>query len=166
MPRALVTGAAGFLGSHLCTHLLNEGWEVVGMDNFITGDRRNLTELEKDPGFSFVHHDVTQFISFPGELDGIFHFASPASPIDYLQIPIQTMKVGALGTHNCLGLALSKNARFILASTSECYGDPLVHPQPESYYGNVNPVGPRGCYDEAKRFAEALTMSYHRHHGV
>ncbi len=166
MPRALVTGAAGFLGSHLCAHLLNEGWEVVGMDNFITGDRRNLTELEKDPGFSFVHHDVTQFISFPGDLDGIFHFASPASPIDYLQIPIQTMKVGALGTHNCLGLALSKNARFILASTSECYGDPLVHPQPESYYGNVNPVGPRGCYDEAKRFAEALTMSYHRHHGV
>ena len=166
MPRALVTGAAGFLGSHLCEYLLEQGWEVVGMDNFITGDRRNLVELETKSGFSFVHHDVTQFISFPGKLDGIFHFASPASPIDYLEIPIQTMKVGALGTHNCLGLALSKGAKFILASTSECYGDPLVHPQPESYFGNVNPVGPRGCYDEAKRFAEALTMAYYRHHGL
>jgi len=166
MPRALVTGAAGFLGSHLCEHLLEKGWKVVGMDNFITGDRRNLEELNTKSGFSFVNHDVTQFISFPGELDGIFHFASPASPIDYLEIPIQTMKVGALGTHNCLGLALSKGAKFILASTSECYGDPLVHPQPESYFGNVNPVGPRGCYDEAKRFAEALTMSYYRHHGL
>ena len=166
MRKALVTGAAGFLGSHLCEYLLDRDWSVVGMDNFITGDRRNLSELKDREGFSFVHHDVTQFISFPGELDAIFHFASPASPIDYLQIPIQTMKVGALGTHNCLGLALSKGARFFLASTSECYGDPLVHPQPESYFGNVNPVGPRGCYDEAKRFAEALTMSYCRHHGV
>ncbi|RMH03528.1 MAG: SDR family oxidoreductase [Planctomycetota bacterium] len=166
MPRALVTGAAGFLGSHLCDKLLGLGYEVVGMDNLITGDRRNLAHLDDHPSFSFVRHDVTQFIHCPGELDEIYHFASPASPIDYLKIPIQTMKVGALGTHNCLGLALAKGARFLLASTSECYGDPLVHPQPEDYYGNVNPVGPRGCYDEAKRFAEALTMSYHRHHGV
>ncbi len=166
MPRALVTGAAGFLGSHLCDKLLTRGYEVVGMDNLITGDLRNLAHLDGEPHFSFVRHDVTQFIHFPGPLDRIFHFASPASPIDYLKIPIQTMKVGALGTHNCLGLALAKGARFLLASTSECYGDPLVHPQTEDYYGNVNPVGPRGCYDEAKRFAEALTMSYHRHHGA
>ncbi len=166
MPRALVTGAAGFLGSHLCDKLLGLGYEVVGMDNLITGDQRNLAHLHDDPNFSFVRHDVTQFIHCPGELDEVYHFASPASPIDYLKIPIQTMKVGALGTHNCLGLALTKGARFLIASTSECYGDPLVHPQPEDYYGNVNPVGPRGCYDEAKRFAEALTMSYHRHHGL
>lgn len=166
MRRALVTGAAGFLGSHLCEHLLAQGWEVVGMDNFITGDKRNLEELQKNERFQFVRHDVTQFIHLAGPLDAVFHFASPASPIDYLKIPIQTMKVGSLGTHNCLGLAMAKHARFLLASTSECYGDPLVHPQPEDYYGNVNPVGPRGCYDEAKRFAEALTMAYHRHHGL
>ncbi|MCH2101681.1 MAG: SDR family oxidoreductase [Planctomycetes bacterium] len=166
MRRALVTGAAGFLGSHLCEPLLAANWEVVGMDNFITGDKRNLEELEKNKNFQFVRHDVTQFIHLAGPLDAVFHFASPASPIDYREIPIQTMKVGSLGTHNCLGLAMAKRARFLLASTSECYGDPLVHPQPEDYYGNVNPVGPRGCYDEAKRFAEALTMSYHRHHGL
>jgi dTDP-glucose 4,6-dehydratase len=166
MRRALVTGAAGFLGSHLCQYLLDHDWEVVGMDNFITGDERNLQQLREHEHFSFVRHDVTQFIHLAGPLDGVFHFASPASPIDYLQIPIQTMKVGALGTHNCLGLALAKHARFLIASTSECYGDPLVHPQTEDYYGNVNPVGPRGCYDEAKRFAEALTMSYQRHHDL
>jgi dTDP-glucose 4,6-dehydratase len=166
MRRALVTGAAGFLGSHLCEYLLQHDWEVVGMDNFITGDERNLKLLRENEHFSFVRHDVTQFIHLAGPLDGVFHFASPASPIDYLQIPIQTMKVGALGTHNCLGLALAKHARFLIASTSECYGDPLVHPQTEDYFGNVNPVGPRGCYDEAKRFAEALTMSYQRHHDL
>jgi len=166
MPRALVTGAAGFLGSHLCDKLLGLDYEVVGMDNFVTGDPRNLKHLEDHPRFTFVRHDVTQFIHLPGDLDEVWHFASPASPIDYLQIPIQTMKVGSLGTHNCLGLSMSKGARFLLASTSECYGDPLVHPQPEDYWGNVNPVGPRGCYDEAKRFAEAITMSYHRHHGL
>jgi dTDP-glucose 4,6-dehydratase len=166
MPRALVTGAAGFLGSHLCDKLLGLGYEVVGMDNFVTGDARNIAHLEATDKFTFVRHDVTQFIHLPGNLDEIYHFASPASPIDYLRIPIQTMKVGALGTHNCLGLAMAKGARFLIASTSECYGDPLVHPQPEEYWGNVNPVGPRGCYDEAKRFAEAITMAYHRHHGL
>ncbi|MDP6941722.1 MAG: SDR family oxidoreductase [Planctomycetota bacterium] len=166
MPRALVTGAAGFLGSHLCDKLLGLGYEVVGMDNFVTGDSRNLEHLKDNASFTFVQHDVTQFINLPGDLDEVYHFASPASPIDYLQIPIQTMKVGSLGTHNCLGLALAKGARFLIASTSECYGDPLVHPQPEDYWGNVNPVGPRGCYDEAKRFAEAITMAYHRHHGL
>jgi len=166
MPRALVTGAAGFLGSHLCDKLLGLGYEVVGMDNFVTGDPRNLEHLEDNNSFTFIRHDVTQFIHLPGDLDEVYHFASPASPIDYLKIPIQTMKVGALGTHNCLGLAMSKGARFLIASTSECYGDPLVHPQPEDYWGNVNPVGPRGCYDEAKRFAEAITMAYHRHHGL
>ncbi len=166
MPRALVTGAAGFLGSHLCDKLLGLGYEVVGMDNFVTGDARNIEHLKENAAFSFFQHDVTQFIHLPGDLDEIYHFASPASPIDYLQIPIQTMKVGSLGTHNCLGLALAKGARFLIASTSECYGDPLVHPQPEDYWGNVNPVGPRGCYDEAKRFAEAITMAYHRRHGL
>ena len=166
MPRALVTGAAGFLGSHLCDKLLGLDYEVVGMDNFVTGDPRNIAHLEATDEFTFIRHDVTQFIHLPGNLDEIYHFASPASPIDYLRIPIQTMKVGALGTHNCLGLAMAKGARFLIASTSECYGDPLVHPQPEEYWGNVNPVGPRGCYDEAKRFAEAITMAYHRHHGL
>ena len=164
--RALVTGGAGFLGSHLCGRLLDEGMEVVCMDNLITGSLDNIEEYFGRDGFTFVHHDVTNFIHVPGELDFILHFASPASPIDYLKLPIQTLKVGSLGTHKALGLAKSKGARFLLASTSETYGDPLVHPQPESYWGNVNPVGPRGVYDEAKRFAEAITMAYNRHHGV
>jgi UDP-glucuronate decarboxylase len=165
MPRALVTGAAGFLGSHLCDHLLDQGFSVVGMDNLITGDVTNIEHLT-GRDFVLVKHDVTSYITFPGPLDAIFHFASPASPIDYLRVPIQTLKVGSLGTHNALGLAKAKNARFLLASTSEVYGDPLVHPQKEDYWGNVNPVGPRGVYDEAKRFAEAITMAYHRVHGV
>jgi dTDP-glucose 4,6-dehydratase len=164
--RALVTGGAGFLGSHLCGRLLDEGLEVVCMDNLITGSLDNIEDYFGRDGFTFVHHDVTNFIHVPGELDYILHFASPASPIDYLKLPIQTLKVGSLGTHKALGLAKSKGARFLLASTSEVYGDPLVHPQPENYWGNVNPVGPRGVYDEAKRFAEAITMAYHRHHGV
>ena len=164
--RALVTGGAGFLGSHLCDRLLDEGLEVVCMDNLITGSLANIEHLFGRPGFTFVQHDVTNFIHVPGRLDYILHFASPASPIDYLQLPIQTLKVGSLGTHKALGLAKSKGARFLLASTSEVYGDPLIHPQPEAYWGNVNPVGPRGVYDEAKRFAEAMTMAYHRHHGV
>jgi dTDP-glucose 4,6-dehydratase len=164
--RALVTGGAGFLGSHLCGRLLDEGLEVVCMDNLITGTLDNIESNFGRDGFTFVHHDVTNFIHVPGELDFILHFASPASPIDYLKLPIQTLKVGSLGTHKALGLAKSKGARFLLASTSEVYGDPLVHPQPEHYWGNVNPVGPRGVYDEAKRFAEAITMAYHRHHGV
>jgi dTDP-glucose 4,6-dehydratase len=164
--RALVTGGAGFLGSHLCERLLREGLEVVCMDNLITGSLENIEELFGEDGFVFVEHDVTNFIHVPGRLDYVLHFASPASPIDYLKLPIQTLKVGSLGTHKAIGLAKSKNARFLLASTSECYGDPLVHPQPESYWGNVNPVGPRGVYDEAKRFAEAITMAYHRHHGL
>ncbi len=164
--RALVTGGAGFLGSHLCGRLLDEGMEVICMDNLITGSLDNIEEYFGRDGFTFVHHDVTNFIHVPGELDFILHFASPASPIDYLKLPIQTLKVGSLGTHKALGLAKSKGARFLLASTSETYGDPLVHPQPESYWGNVNPVGPRGVYDEAKRFAEAITMAYNRHHGV
>ena len=164
--RALVTGGAGFLGSHLCGRLLGEGMEVVCMDNLITGSLDNIEEYFGRDGFTFVNHDVTNFIHVPGELDYILHFASPASPIDYLKLPIQTLKVGSLGTHKALGLAKSKGARFLLASTSETYGDPLVHPQPESYWGNVNPVGPRGVYDEAKRFAEAITMAYNRHHGV
>ncbi len=164
--RALVTGGAGFLGSHLCDRLLAEGWEVVCMDNLITGSLANIEHLIGREGFVFVKHDVTNFIHVPGRLDAILHFASPASPIDYLQLPIQTLKVGSLGTHKALGLAKSKGARFLLASTSETYGDPLIHPQPESYWGNVNPVGPRGVYDEAKRFAEALTMAYNRFHGV
>ena len=164
--RALVTGGAGFLGSHLCGRLLEEGLEVVCMDNLITGSLDNIEGFFGRDGFTFVKHDVTNFIHVPGELDFILHFASPASPIDYLKLPIQTLKVGSLGTHKALGLAKSKGARFLLASTSEVYGDPLIHPQPENYWGNVNPVGPRGVYDEAKRFAEALTMAYHRYHDV
>ncbi len=164
--RVLVTGAAGFLGSHLCDRLLALGHQVVAMDNFITGNPTNLGHLDSHPRFAFVRHDVTEFIAVDGPLDGVLHFASPASPADYLEFPIQTLKVGSLGTHKALGLAKAKGARFLLASTSEVYGDPLVHPQPESYWGNVNPVGPRGVYDEAKRFAEAMTMAYHRFHGV
>jgi len=164
--RILVTGGAGFLGSHLCDRLLAEGHEVVAMDNLLTGNLRNLEHLEGQARFRFVKHDVTQFIRMDGALDAVLHFASPASPIDYLELPIQTLKVGSLGTHNALGLAMAKQARFLLASTSEVYGDPLVHPQPETYWGNVNPLGPRGVYDEAKRFSEAMTMAYHRAHGV
>ncbi len=164
--RLVVTGAAGFLGSHLTDRLLREGHEVIGIDNLITGDLANLGHLERDATFTFVRHDVTRFIAIEGPVDGVFHFASPASPIDYLELPIQTLKVGALGTHNCLGLAKAKNARFFLASTSEVYGDPQQHPQTEAYWGHVNPIGPRGVYDEAKRFAEAMTMAYHRYHGV
>ena len=164
MPRALVTGGAGFLGSHLCDYLLDRGFEVICMDNLITGSLANIEHLFGRGGFVFVHHDVTNFTHVPGKLDVILHFASPASPIDYLKLPIQTLKVGSLGTHNSLGLAKEKGARYLLASTSEVYGDPLVHPQPESYWGNVNPVGPRGVYDEAKRFAEAMAMAYHRVH--
>src|SRR5271156_2734978 len=164
--RVLITGAAGFLGSHLCDRFIKEGYHVIGMDNLITGDLRNIEHLFKLEHFEFYHHDVSKFIHVPGELKYILHFASPASPIDYLKIPIQTLKVGSLGTHNCLGLALAKKARFLMASTSECYGDPDVSPQPESYWGHVNPIGPRGVYDEAKRFAEAITMAYHRYHGV
>ncbi len=164
--RILVTGAAGFLGSHLTDRLISEGHDVIGMDNLITGDVRNIAHLAGNQRFRFIHHDVTEYIYIDGSLDGIFHFASPASPIDYLQIPIQTLKVGALGTHKTLGLARAKKARFLLASTSEVYGDPIVHPQPETYWGNVNPVGPRGCYDEAKRFAEAMTVAYRNFHNV
>ncbi|MDE0790809.1 MAG: UDP-glucuronic acid decarboxylase family protein [Flavobacteriales bacterium] len=165
-PRTLITGAAGFLGSHLCDRFIAEGHEVIAMDNLITGDLRNIDHLMDSPVFTFVNHDISQRIAIDGPLDYILHFASPASPIDYLKIPIQTMKVGSLGTHNCLGLALAKGARILVASTSEVYGDPEVHPQTESYWGNVNPIGPRGVYDEAKRFQEALTMAYHRYHGV
>ncbi|TDH27914.1 SDR family oxidoreductase [Segetibacter sp. 3557_3] len=164
--RILITGAAGFLGSHLCDRFLKEGYHVIGMDNLITGDLRNIEHLFKLEDFEFYHHDVSKYIHIPGSLDYILHFASPASPIDYLKIPIQTLKVGSLGTHNCLGLAKSKNARILVASTSEVYGDPLVHPQNEEYWGNVNPVGPRGVYDEAKRFQEAITMAYHTFHNV
>jgi dTDP-glucose 4,6-dehydratase len=166
MPRVLITGAAGFLGSHLCDRFIKEGFDVVAMDNLITGDLKNIEHLFKLPQFEFYHHDISKFIHVAGPLDYILHFASPASPIDYLKIPIQTLKVGSLGTHNCLGLAKEKNARIIVASTSEIYGDPHVHPQVESYWGNVNPVGPRGVYDEAKRFQEAITMAYHTFHGV
>ncbi|SDB62094.1 dTDP-glucose 4,6-dehydratase [Flavobacteriaceae bacterium MAR_2010_188] len=162
----LITGAAGFLGSHLCDRFLAEGFNVTGMDNFITGDQKNLEHLYDNPNFHFVEHDVTEFVNFKGNLDYILHFASPASPIDYLKIPIQTLKVGSLGTHNLLGLAKAKNSRILIASTSEVYGDPLVHPQTESYYGNVNTIGPRGVYDEAKRFQESITMAYHRFHGL
>jgi dTDP-glucose 4,6-dehydratase len=166
MKRVLITGAAGFLGSHLCDRFIKEGYHVIGMDNLITGDLRNIEHLFELPQFDFYHHDVTKFIHVSGPLDYILHFASPASPIDYLKIPIQTLKVGALGTHNCLGLAKEKKATILVASTSEVYGDPLVHPQNEDYWGNVNPVGPRGVYDEAKRFMESITRAYHTFHGV
>lgn len=166
MPRTLITGGAGFLGSHLCERLLAEGHEVICMDNLITGDMDNIVHLIGRDGFRFVKHDVTEYTYIEGGIDYILHFASPASPIDYLKLPIQTLKVGSLGTHKALGLAKAKNARFLLASTSEVYGDPEIHPQVESYWGNVNPIGPRGVYDEAKRFAEAMTMAYHTHHGV
>ena len=164
--RVLITGGAGFLGSHLCDRFIKEGYHVIAMDNLITGDLNNIQHLFKLKEFEFYHHDVTKFIHVPGHLDYILHFASPASPIDYLKIPIQTLKVGAMGTHNCLGLAKAKNARILVASTSEVYGDPLVHPQTEEYWGNVNPVGPRGVYDEAKRYMESITMAYHTFHGL
>jgi dTDP-glucose 4,6-dehydratase len=165
-PRILITGAAGFLGSHLCDRFIKEGMHVIAMDNLITGDLKNIQHLFHLENFEFYHCDVSKFIHVPGKLDYILHFASPASPIDYLKIPIQTLKVGSLGTHNCLGLALSKKARILVASTSEVYGDPMVHPQTEDYWGNVNPVGPRGVYDEAKRFQEAITTAYHTFHGL
>ena len=164
--RVLITGAAGFLGSHLCDRFIRDGYSVVGMDNLITGDLNNIEHLFKLEQFEFYHHDVSRFIHVSGEVHYILHFASPASPIDYLKIPIQTLKVGSLGTHNCMGLAKAKGARILVASTSEVYGDPLVHPQNEEYWGNVNPVGPRGVYDEAKRFQEAITMAYHNFHGL
>jgi dTDP-glucose 4,6-dehydratase len=166
MKRILITGAAGFLGSHLCDRFIKEGYFVIGMDNLITGDLQNIEHLMKLENFEFYHHDVSKFVFVPGDLDYILHFASPASPIDYLKIPIQTLKVSSLGTHNLLGLARVKNARILVASTSEVYGDPLIHPQTEEYWGNVNPVGPRGVYDEAKRFMEAITMAYHTYHGL
>ncbi|MBK8473342.1 MAG: SDR family oxidoreductase [Sphingobacteriales bacterium] len=166
MKRVLITGAAGFLGSHLCDKFITEGYEVIGMDNLLTGNLANIAHLMPLEQFSFYHHDVSKFVHVPGHLDYILHFASPASPIDYLKMPIQTLKVGSLGTHNLLGLALSKKARVLIASTSEVYGDPEVHPQTEEYWGHVNPIGPRGVYDEAKRFQEAITMAYHNFHGL
>jgi dTDP-glucose 4,6-dehydratase len=165
-PVSVITGGAGFLGSHLTDHLLAQGHRVTCLDNLITGNLDNIAHLKGNPNYQFIHLNVTEYIDLPGPVDFIFHFASPASPIDYLELPIQTLKVGALGTHRALGLARAKKSRFLLASTSEVYGDPLVHPQPESYWGNVNPIGPRGVYDEAKRFAEAMTMAYHRVHGI
>ena len=164
--RAVITGGAGFLGSHLCDRLLAEGWEILAIDNLVTGTAANLRHLDGNPRFAIARHDVSQHITVEGPVDYVLHFASPASPVDYLKLPIQTLKVGALGTHNTLGLALAKKAKYFLASTSECYGDPAVTPQPETYWGNVNPIGPRGVYDEAKRFAEAMVMAYHRYHGV
>ncbi len=166
MKRILITGAAGFLGSHLCDRFIKEGYHVIGMDNLITGSLENIAHLFPLKNFEYHHHDVSKFVHVAGTLDYILHFASPASPIDYLQMPIQTLKVGSLGTHNLLGLAKEKKARFMIASTSEVYGDPLVHPQPEEYWGHVNPIGPRGVYDEAKRFQEAITMAYHTYHGL
>ncbi len=166
MKKVLITGAAGFIGSHLCDRFIREGYHVIGMDNLITGNLKNIEHLFPLEHFEYYHHDVSKFVHIPGNLDYILHFASPASPIDYLKMPIQTLKVGSLGTHNLLGLAKSKNARILIASTSEVYGDPLVHPQTEEYWGNVNPVGPRGVYDEAKRFQEAITMAYHTYHGL
>jgi dTDP-glucose 4,6-dehydratase len=166
MPKILITGGAGFIGSHLCDRFVKEGYDVIAMDNLLTGSLDNISHLFPRPNFTFHHHDVTKFIHISGDLDYILHFASPASPVDYLKMPIQTMKVGSLGTHNCLGLAKDKGARIVVASTSEVYGDPLVHPQTEDYWGNVNPIGPRGVYDEAKRFQEAMTMAYHTYHGV
>ena len=166
MKRVLITGAAGFLGSHLCDRFIKEGYQVVGMDNLITGSLKNIEHLFPLPEFEFYHHDISKFVHVPGKLDYILHFASPASPIDYLKMPIQTLKVSSLGTHNLLGLAKEKQARILVASTSEVYGDPTVHPQPEEYWGNVNPIGPRGVYDEAKRFMESITMAYHNFHGL
>jgi dTDP-glucose 4,6-dehydratase len=166
MKTAVVTGGAGFLGSHLTDRLLKEGYRVIGVDNFITGNPENVAHLKDNKDYSFIEQDVTKYLDIPGEVIFVFHFASPASPIDYLELPIQTLKVGSLGTHNALGLAKAKGAGFLIASTSECYGDPLVHPQTEDYWGNVNPIGPRGVYDEAKRFSEAMTMAYHRYHKV
>ena len=165
-PTSVITGGAGFLGSHLTDRLLNEGHRVIAIDNLITGNVANIEHLAGNKDYKFICHDVTDFIYLPGTVDYVWHFASPASPIDYLKIPIPTLKVGSLGTHNALGLAKDKGAAFLLASTSECYGDPLIHPQKEDYWGNVNPIGPRGVYDEAKRFAEAITMAYHRYHGM
>ena len=164
--RAVITGGAGFLGSHLCDYLIERGWDILSIDNLVTGSEGNVGHLSKHPRFRMMRHDVSHYIDVPGPVDYVLHFASPASPVDYLKLPIQTLKVGALGTHNSLGMALAKKAKYLLASTSECYGDPQVSPQPETYWGHVNPIGPRGVYDEAKRFAEAMVMAYHRFHGV